>query len=103
MVYLLNLGFSAYAMWPNPANDVEDEDEEEGHDDGSSTSSHPKAGRPWEMQSMAGNPNAGMWQQQGMKSPGLSVRSMPFTPRTQAFHTLDRQLPLRSQQAPRYG
>lgn len=81
MLYLLNLGFAAYAMWPNKANDVTD-DEDEGE-----MSADSKDARKWEMQSM--------------KSP-LSARAMPYTPRTQAFHTLDRQLPLRAQQN-RYG
>ena len=78
MLYVLNLGFSVYAMWPNKINDIHDEDDE------GSVSSESKEGRNWEMHSM--------------KSP-VSVRAMPYTPRTQAFHTLDRRLPLRSQQA----
>ncbi|KAF4447363.1 succinate-semialdehyde dehydrogenase [Fusarium albosuccineum] len=82
VIYLLNLGFAIYAMLPNKINDMPDEEEEEG-----STTSDPKEGGVWEMRSM--------------KSP-TSARAMPYTPRTQAFHTLDRQLPLRSQQA-RYG
>lgn len=70
------MGFSLYAMWPNPANDVVEEDDDD----------EPRPQRNMEMQ--------------GMKSP-MSARMMPYTPRTQAFHTLDRQLPLR--QGPRYG
>ncbi|KFG78007.1 hypothetical protein MANI_015076 [Metarhizium anisopliae] len=77
VVYVLNLGFALYAMWPNPMNDVDEDDE-----DRESTSSDPKERSTWEMQSM--------------KSP-VSMRESPFTPRTQAFHTLDRQLPLRQQ------
>lgn len=71
VTYLLNLGFAAWAMWPNKElNSPKDEE------DGDSTgSAEPK---PWEMQNM--------------RSP---TGPSPFTPRTQAFHTLDRQLPLR--------
>lgn len=83
IIYLLNLGFAAYCMWPNKINDEIDEDD----DDESETHSEPKNGQRWEMQSM--------------KSP-MSFRQAPYTPRTQAFHTLDRQLPLRSQQT-RFG
>lgn len=79
-VYLFNLGFAAYAMVPNKMNDVSDEDEDEIQ----STHSEPKEGGGWEMHNMKGP---------------LSPRMTPYTPRTQAFHTLDRQLPLRSQQA----
>lgn len=77
MLYVLNLGFAAYAMWPNKVNDVANEDE------GGSDTSDSKVARNWEMHSM--------------KSP-ITSRAMPYTPRTQAFQTLDRQLPLRSQQ-----
>lgn len=80
LVYLCNLGFSAYAMWPNKANDVIKEDE----DDYSPSGAEPKT-HNWEMQSM--------------KSP-MGYRHQPYTPRTQAFHTLDRQLPLRATHAP---
>ncbi|CAM1504332.1 Fc.00g019230.m01.CDS01 [Cosmosporella sp. VM-42] len=83
-IYLLNLCFAIYAMWPNKINDIHDDDDD--YEVGSNNSD-PKEGRNWEMHSM--------------KSP-MSARAMPYTPRTQAFHTLDRQLPLRSQQA-RFG
>ncbi|KAJ4271601.1 hypothetical protein NW762_000305 [Fusarium torreyae] len=82
LIYLFNLGFSIYSMLPNKINDIPDEDEE----DGGSTTSEPKEG--------------GVWEMHNMKTP--SIRAMPYTPRTQAFHTLDRQLPLRSHQN-RYG
>ena len=75
MVYLVNLGFALYAMWPNPANDKKKEDEDE------YGSPEPKEPYNWEMQSI--------------KTP--IGRAMPYTPRTQAFHTLDRQLPLRQE------
>jgi hypothetical protein len=80
VLYILNLGFAAWAMWPNPENDVRDEDEEE---DTAQTMKQ----RNLEMQ--------------GMRSPMSARMMMPYTPRTQAFHTLDRQLPLR--QPARYG
>lgn len=83
MLYLLNLGFALWAMWPNPVNDMRDDDD----DDDDSTYAETGKERTWEMQ--------------GMKSP-MSARMTPYTPRTQAFHTLDRQLPLR-QPAQRYG
>ncbi|KAF7546607.1 hypothetical protein G7Z17_g8316 [Cylindrodendrum hubeiense] len=80
IVYLLNLTFAIWAMLPNKVNDiVKDEDDE-------FTVSEPKESHNWEMQSM--------------KSP--MGYQPPFTPRTQAFHTLDRQLPLRNQPA-RFG
>lgn len=77
VVYLLNLGFAMTAMWPNPRN-AGDENE----DDRGSDSSDPKEQINWEMHSF--------------KSP-MSPRETPFTPRTQAFRTLDRQLPPRQQ------
>jgi hypothetical protein len=82
MIYAFNLAFSIYAMLPNKINDVSDDDDEE---DGSTTS----------------EPKGGVWEMHNMKTP--SIRAMPYTPRTQAFHTLDRQLPLRSQQNRYYG
>lgn len=69
-IYLVGLGFSIYAMLPNKRNDVNDEDD----DDNLSTGS--------------ADPKYNM-EMQGMGSP----REMPFTPRTQAFHTLDRKMP----------
>ncbi|OAA46905.1 hypothetical protein NOR_02541 [Metarhizium rileyi] len=69
VVYVLNLGFALWAMWPNPLNVDGDEEDRE------STSSDSKERGNWEMQNMKST----------------------FTPRTQAFNTLDRQLPLRQQ------
>jgi hypothetical protein len=64
-------------MFPNPKNDInEDEDEDEYNQTGKQP-----AGDKWEMQ------------------PPASARSIPFTPRTQAFHTLERKLPLRQNYA----
>lgn len=85
MVYVINLAFAIWAMWPNKKlNDVDENDND------SLAEPEPKGQLRMEMQSI------------GMKSP-TSMRSTPFTPRTQAFNTLDRQLPLRQQAEPRYG
>ncbi len=65
-------------MWPNKVNDIVEDDE----DQASATSADFK--------------ERGNWEMYGMKSPASAYAS-PFTPRTQAFHTLDRQLPLRQQ------
>ncbi|KAF4968047.1 hypothetical protein FZEAL_10438 [Fusarium zealandicum] len=77
MLYLLNLGFTMYTMWPNEINDMPDEDEQDEF-------------------AVPESKEGGMWEMQGMRSPG-NFQATPFTPRTQAFHTLDRQLPLRNQ------
>ncbi|KAI5467337.1 hypothetical protein BGZ63DRAFT_345364 [Mariannaea sp. PMI_226] len=77
VVYAVNLGFAAYGLLPNKTNDELSDDEEEYSD-----RSEPKDTQRWEMGSM--------------RSPVF--QQTPYTPRTQAFHTLDRQLPLRSQQ-----
>jgi hypothetical protein len=70
-VYLLNLGFSIWALWPDKINDIEEDDDDD--------YTPPKQEPDYvEMQGMMG--------------------AMPFTPRTQAFHTLNRDLPLRSHQ-----
>lgn len=112
-VYLTNLGFAIYAMWPNKILDLVHEDTDTDDDEPASSN------KQWEMQP------------QGMRSPGLRSprfgsgggggvlmsgggqmaspftprtqafntldrNASPFTPRTQAFHTLDRKLPLRA-------
>ncbi|KAL1865294.1 hypothetical protein VTK73DRAFT_5295 [Phialemonium thermophilum] len=69
-IYLANLGLSIWSMLPNKKMD----DEEEIDSPAESTS--PATFKEWEMQPTAGS-------------------STPFTPRTQAFNTLDRKLPLR--------
>jgi hypothetical protein len=75
-VYVAFLGLSIYSMLPNDqAADDEDEDGEEG---GHSAVVSPATDKQWEMQPV---------------TPGAT----PFTPRTQAFHTLERKLPLRYQ------
>lgn len=85
-MYVVNLGFCCYAMWPNPANDIPDEDEDE------------------DTMSEETRQEYKNWEMQNMKTPTAAVTPTPFTPRTQAFHTLDRTLPLRQPSAtgPRY-
>jgi hypothetical protein len=73
VLYLTNLGFNAYALWPNPENDLGDEDED-----------------VFVVKHEVNN-----LEMQGLKTP--TVMATPFTPRTQAFYTLDRTLPLRQQ------
>lgn len=71
-------------MWPNPVNDVSDEEQDNDSEEGRSEY------KDWEMQNM--------------KTPNANVSAVPFTPRTQAFHTLNRQLPLRQPAVgPRYA
>lgn len=72
-LYAANVGLAVWAMCPNPELDIPDEDEEEEWGRGK--------GVEMEMQ----------------PQPLASPRGVPFTPRTQAFHTLDRKLPLRGQ------
>ncbi|XP_044719957.1 uncharacterized protein HRG_06546 [Hirsutella rhossiliensis] len=74
IVCLVNLGVALHAMWPNKENDQKNDEDEE------STSPLSKEGSNWEMHSM--------------KSPA-GLNAMPYTPRTQAFYTLDRQMPQR--------
>lgn len=71
-LYVVNLGLAIWAMVPNKELDLENDDDD---DDA------PPTNKEWEMQP---------------RTPGTAV---PFTPRTQAFHTLDRKLPLRTQYA----
>ncbi|KAK4231248.1 hypothetical protein QBC38DRAFT_262833 [Podospora fimiseda] len=85
-VYLFQFGFALWAMWPNKMLDIppEDSDDEDNY------------GRPSNNGKEAASVDA-----YEMTPPGGSVQSgmggMPFTPRTQAFHTLDRKLPFREQ------
>lgn len=74
-LYLANAGLAVWAMCPNPELDVPDEDDEE-------EEGYRGKGKGMEMQPPA-TPRGPM--------------GVPFTPRTQAFHTLDRKLPLRGQ------
>ncbi|KAI0473666.1 hypothetical protein GGR56DRAFT_648494 [Xylariaceae sp. FL0804] len=73
-VVLVNLGLNIWAMIPNE-NDKRDDDSDE-----EASPSSLKKGREWEMQSIPPTPRTG---------------TVPFTPRTQAFNTLERRLPLR--------
>ncbi|KAK3335345.1 hypothetical protein B0T19DRAFT_452287 [Cercophora scortea] len=77
ILYATYLGLSIWAMLPNPELDIEDEDDEFSVPGGRSS---PSGDDKWEMQPT---------------TPGRGPMSVPFTPRTQAFHTLDRKLPLR--------
>lgn len=71
-MYLAQLGFAIWAMIPNKELDLYESDE----DDEFSVPSQ-KKGDSVQMQ------------------PTPPPQQVPFTPRTQAFHTLDRKLPLR--------
>ncbi|OLN84414.1 hypothetical protein CCHL11_05923 [Colletotrichum chlorophyti] len=84
-LYVANLGIALYVCWPNAGDKVEDEDgdgESGGSETGSSPGGYVKEG--------------GVWELRDMKGPA-SPRVVPYTPRTEAFHTLDRKLPLRQQ------
>jgi hypothetical protein len=72
-LYLCNLGLAVWAMLPNKELDNVDSDDEES---GPISAPASTGDKQWEM-----------------TTPGGST--VPFTPRTQAFRTLDRQLPLR--------
>ncbi|KAK3393848.1 hypothetical protein B0H63DRAFT_444055 [Podospora didyma] len=67
-LYLCNLGLAAWSMLPNPENDFDDDSDDDN-----------VGGKQWEMQ----------------PQPPMTPRTVPFTPRTLAFNTLDRKLPLR--------
>lgn len=83
-IYLVNLGFSGFALWPNKALDVVEDDESE--DDVPAASS-----KQWEMQPRAmRSPRTPRNPGNMMMSGGAGGMASPFTPRTQAFHTLDR-------------
>ncbi|KAI1844537.1 hypothetical protein JX266_009210 [Neoarthrinium moseri] len=80
VVYLVNLGLNIWALLPNEADkrgtDV-DSDEE------TNSPSSLKRNDKWEMHGIPQTPR---------------TATVPYTPRTMAFNTLDRKLPLRSQQ-----
>ncbi len=86
-IYLLNLGFAIYSLLPNKALDVEDDSDS---DDGMPSAST----KQWEMQP---RPMMSPRTPGSMMMSGAGGMASPFTPRTQAFHTLDRRLPLRTQ------
>jgi len=72
-LYLANTGFAAWAMWPNPELDIPEVDDDD----------HVRDKEEVEMQ----------------PTEGRATPAMPFTPRTQAFNTLEggynRKLPFR--------
>ncbi|KAM0329208.1 hypothetical protein ACHAQA_004507 [Verticillium albo-atrum] len=96
-VVLVNLGIAIWGMWPVEAdkhprrkgfhNDDDSDDEDDGDNTDRSSPVDPKTAGQWEMASMAGG--------KGPASPRVMVQ--PYTPRTMAFQTLDRKLPLRQQ------
>ncbi|EHA54324.1 hypothetical protein MGG_01229 [Pyricularia oryzae 70-15] len=75
-IYVINLGWSIFNMIPTKHDKTHDEDED-GEEYASSDS--PTEVKTWEMQPQTAGPGG-----------------VPFTPRTQAFHTLDRKLPFRA-------
>lgn len=89
-IYLFQVGLALWAMWPNKMLDLyEDSDDEDEH-------SHLSRNRS--------NSPGGHRKDKGVESvemtpvtPFEGQQQMPFTPRTQAFHTLDRKLPFRDQ------
>ncbi|TDZ33839.1 hypothetical protein C8035_v009227 [Colletotrichum spinosum] len=90
-VYMLalnvaSLAIAVYVCLPNKFDKMDDDDEEGGGGAGSDGSS------PVEDYSK----ERGVWELRDMKGPG-TPRVVPYTPRTMAFHTLDRKLPLRQQ------
>lgn len=72
-IYLANFGLALWSMLPNKKASSEEEDVDE-----NSSSGPPTTDKQWEMAPVTPRTTA-----------------TPFTPRTQAFHTLDRKLPLR--------
>ncbi|PFH59126.1 hypothetical protein XA68_12766 [Ophiocordyceps unilateralis] len=76
IVYLVNLAIALHATWPNPENHVCTDDDED--------------------VATLDSKERGAWEMHSMKAP----ISTPYTPRTQAFYTLDRQLPLRQHDQP---
>ncbi|KAI1342905.1 hypothetical protein F5Y15DRAFT_412578 [Xylariaceae sp. FL0016] len=73
-ITLVNLGLNIWAMLPNE-NDKKEYDSEDEY-----SPSALKKGQQWEMQPIPQTPKTG---------------TVPFTPRTMAFNTLERKLPLR--------
>ncbi|KAI2630374.1 hypothetical protein GGS26DRAFT_108397 [Hypomontagnella submonticulosa] len=78
-IYVINMGLNIWAMLPNPANDQEVDDDEE-----TASPATLKRGSSWEMHGIPPTPRTG---------------TVPYTPRTMAFNTLDSKLPLRKQYA----
>jgi hypothetical protein len=89
-IYTVSVGITIWAMWPNDINnwqeDPDDDDRDSLQDVAGDSSAAPGKPRIVEMRSL--------------HTPGFAAVDSPFTPRTTAFHTLNRtDLPLRSQYA----
>lgn len=76
---MVNLGLAVWAMWPSKKYDIKLDDDEESQGSPTESTVEAAGGKAFEMQ-----PNT------------PRTITTPFTPRTQAFNTLDRRLPLRS-------
>ncbi|TLD26603.1 hypothetical protein PspLS_04429 [Pyricularia sp. CBS 133598] len=75
-IYVINLGWAIFNMIPTKHDNKHDEDEDV---DEYASSDSPTEVKTWEMQPQI-----------------AGAGGVPFTPRTQAFHTLDRKLPFRA-------
>ncbi|AEO53131.1 hypothetical protein MYCTH_2085599 [Thermothelomyces thermophilus ATCC 42464] len=84
-VYLCQLGFAIWAMLPNKELDMYDSDAEDDDDDGHPAKAKNKAAASVVQLQPAPAP-----------APAPAADKTPFTPRTQAFHALERKLPLRN-------
>lgn len=84
-VFLANMALAIYSLIPTAAqraaSKIEYDEDQVSKD--SPTSDHSDRNRQWEMKSVA---------------TARATPVVPYTPRTLAFNTLDRQLPLRAQQ-----
>jgi hypothetical protein len=78
-LYLVNLGLAIWAMWPREGADYQEDDEEDEYNAGAA-----RKEKELEMQNM-----------RIPMTPGRNPPFTPYTPRTMAFQTLDRKLPLR--------
>jgi len=95
VIYLANTILGIYSLIPSRlersvnALDLEDNLETSAKGQGKdSPNSEANLDRPWEMKNLP---------------PTTEALKQPFTPRTMAFKSLDRQLPLRATQAPRFA
>jgi hypothetical protein len=91
-IYTANLGLAAHAMWPREGAEYRPDDEDDMESGGAGYSRKEKAVERVEMQSIR---SPTMQSMRSPTTPGRTMPGLPYTPRTQAFHTLDRQLPLR--------
>jgi hypothetical protein len=104
VVYLVNIGFAAYAMRPNPVNDIKEEDDDD-DDENSSQASEIKTTNvelrglpmgmgmksPAAMATSPFTPGAASPYTPGVASPFTPGVASPFTPRSQAFQGIDRK------------